>query len=330
MRAITYSRFGPARDVLRVEEVACPPPGPGEITVDLHYSGVNPSDVKARAGARAGVSELPWPGIIPHSDGAGVIAGLGAGVSADRLGQRVWIWNGQWQRPFGTAAARITLPEAQAVTLPDNVSMQTGACLGIPGLTACRTVFSGGPVDGRTVLVQGAAGTVGLIAVQLARWGGARVIATARGEGLERARAAGADSVVDFDTPDLAARILAANGGAPVDHIVEVEFGLNAEVDTAVIAENGRIAAYGSAARMMPELPFYPLMFKAVTLDMVLVYILTPMQRAQAIGQLHDALSAGAVDFPVDAVFDLADGAAAHEAVEQGGRKGAILLRVGG
>ncbi len=330
MPAITYRHFGPAREVLTLEETTPQPPAPGEVTVDLHYSGINPSDVKARAGARAGVTDLPWPVIIPHSDGAGVISALGEGVAADRLGQRVWVWNGQWQRAFGTAATQITLPEAQAVALPGDVSMQTGACLGIPGLTACHTVFAGGPVEGRTVLVQGAAGTVGLIAVQLARWGGARVIATARGEGIDRARAAGADAVVDFSQPDMAARLLAANDGAPMDRIVEVEFGLNADTDAAVIAENGHIAAYGSAARMVPEMPFYPLMFKAVTLEMVLVYILTPQQRAEAIARLHRALRAGAVDFPVDAVFDLADCAAAHEAVERGGRRGAILLRVGG
>jgi len=329
MQAVTYTAFGPASDVLQLQEIDSPTPGPGEVRVDLVYSGVNPSDVKARAGARAGVTDLPYPLIIPHSDGAGVISAVGDGVATGRVGQRVWIWNGQWQRAFGTAAQQITLPADQAVPLPDNTSMATGASLGIPGLTACFAVFNGGDVAGQTVLVQGGAGTVGYLAVQLAKWGGARVIATARGDGLDRVRVAGADVALDYAAPDLAARILAANDGAPVDQIVEVEFGMNAATNAEVIAENGRITAYGSAKNMTPVLPFYPLMFKAVTLKVALVYILTPSQRKETEQRLDAALRAGALDCPVDQVFDLADCAAAHRAVEAGGRSGSILVRTG-
>ncbi|MBI6629701.1 NADPH:quinone reductase [Pontibaca salina] len=328
MKAVTYRAFGTAADVLQIEDIACPDPAPGEVTVDLQFSGVNPSDVKARAGARAGATELPYPAIIPHSDGAGVISAIGAGVSRDRLGQRVWIWNGQWQRAFGTAAQQITLPAEQAVALPDGVDMETGATLGIPGLTACHTVFGGGEVAGKTVLVQGGAGTVGHLAVQLARWGGARVIATARGAGLKRVQDAGAHAALDFTAPDLTARILAANDGQPVDRIVEVEFGLNAATDTAVIAENGQICAYGSALAMEPELPFYPLMFKAVTLEMTLVYLLPTAQRAAVIARLHAALQQGGLTCPVAGTFDFDQCAAAHRAVEHGGREGAVLLRI--
>lgn len=329
MQAVTYSAFGPASDVLQLQEIDSPAPGPGEVRVDLVYSGVNPSDVKARAGARAGVTELPYPLIVPHSDGAGVISAVGGGVAPDRVGQRVWIWNGQWQRALGTAAQQITLPGDQAVALPDSTSMTTGASLGIPGLTACFTVFNGGDVTGQTVLVQGGAGTVGYLAVQLAKWGGARVIATARGAGIDRARTAGADAVLDYSAPDLAAQILAANGGAPMDQIVEVEFGANADVDAQVIAANGRITAYGSARDMAPVLPFYPLMFKAVTLKLALVYILTPAERAETIQRLDKALRAGALDCPVEQIFALSDCAAAHRAVEAGGRSGAILVQTG-
>jgi len=329
MQAMIYRAFGAARDVLHLEEVARQTPGPGEVRVALRWSGVNPSDVKARAGARAGVTELPFPAIIPHSDGAGVIADVGADVDPARLGEPVWIWNGQWRRAFGTAASEITLPAEQAVALPRDIDLQTGAILGIPGLTAVHTVFNGGPVAGKTVLVQGAAGTVGLLAVQLAKWGGAQVIATARGAGLERVAALGADAVFDFTRPDLAQAILAASDGAPIDRIVEVEFGLNAATDTAVIAENGTICAYGSAQSMAPVLPFYPLMFKAVTLEMALIYLLTPSQRAAAIDYLNAALIAGALTCPVAETFALADTAAAHEAVEAGNRAGAILVRTG-
>ena len=226
------------------------------------------------------------------------------------------------------ANAAATLPGALAIPLPDGVDFRTGASLGIPGLTACHCVFSGGDVAGQTVLVQGGAGTVGLLAVQLARWGGAHVIATARGEAAERVRQAGAHAVVDFTAPDAAERILAANGGRPVQRIVEVEFGANAETDSAVIAEHGVIVAYGSARDMTPRLPFYPLMFKAVTLEMALVYLLTEAQCAAAVPRLHAALAEGALACPVAQVFALADCAAAHESVEAGARAGAILLDV--
>jgi NADPH:quinone reductase len=329
MKAVTYHAFGSASDVLALKQCNSPDPGPGEVRVDLVYSGVNPSDAKARAGARAGVTKPPYPMIIPHSDGSGIISGVGQGVAPERLGQRVWVWNGQWQRALGTAAEQITLPQEQAVALPRSVDLATGASLGIPGMTACFTVFCNGDVTGKTVLVQGGAGTVGYLAIQLAKWGGAKVISTARGAGMKRARQAGADVVVEIGSDDLAAQILAANDGQPVGHIVEVEFGLNAATDAQVIGENGFIAAYGSARDMTPALPFYPLMFKAVTLRMALIYILTPSQRADTTRRLTRALSEAALMCPVDRIFALSDCAAAHEAVEAGGRNGAILVQTG-
>ncbi|MFK7752600.1 MAG: NADPH:quinone reductase [Sedimentitalea sp.] len=329
MKAITYRAFGPASDVLTLEDLPPPSPGPGEVVVDMAYSGVNPSDVKARAGARAGVTSLPYPVIVPHSDGSGVISAIGEGVPEARLGQRVWIWNGQWQRAFGTAAQQIALPMLQTVPLPGSIDLETGATLGIPGLTACYTVFSGGPVQGKTVLVQGGNGTVGFLAVQLAKWGGARVIATANPGTASRVRAVGADVVLDYAAPDLAAQILEANAGRPVDHIVEVEFGRNAVTDTEVIAQNGRICAYGSAQIMQPELPFYPLMFKAVTLQMALVYLLSPVERTATILKLSDALTHGALHSPIADIYAMEHAAQAHMAVEKGGRSGSVLIRTG-
>ncbi|SDC99236.1 NADPH:quinone reductase [Ruegeria marina] len=330
MKAITYRAFGPADEVLHLEEMQPPRPGPGEVLVDVALSGVNPSDVKARAGARVGVTELPYPVIVPHSDGSGVISAVGERVDPGRIGQRVWLWNGQWRRAMGTCAEQIALPAEQAVPLPEGVSLETGAVLGIPGLTATHVVFSGGPVEGQTVLVHGGAGTVGYLAVQLAKWGGARVIATAGRAAAERVRAAGADAVLDYADPDLAAAILNANNGRPVERIVEVEFGMNAATNAAVIAENGRINAYGSAKAMSPELPFYPLMFKAVTLEMALIYLLPPARRTKTIAQLHAALVAGALRIPVQKTYALSACAAAHEAVERGGRDGAILVETKG
>ncbi|MGR3615205.1 MAG: NADPH:quinone reductase [Paracoccaceae bacterium] len=329
MKAMAYRTFGPARDVLKFEDLECPALAAGEVLVDIAYSGVNPSDVKARAGARVGVTELPWPAIVPHSDGSGLIRAVGAGVDPARVGQRVWIWNGQWQRPLGTAAEQITLPQEQAVALPDSVDLKTGAVLGIPGLTASHLVFGAGDVAGKTVLVHGGAGTVGHLAVQLAKWGGATVIATASPAKRDYVLGAGADAVLDYDDPDLADAILAANNGNSVDVIVEVEFGVNVETDAAVIGENGRIAAYGSAKEMQPTLPFYPLMFKAVNLEFVLVYLLKTGPRQRAIARLHDALTQEALTPTVSEILPLQDCARAHEIVEKGNRIGAVLLDAG-
>lgn len=327
MRAVTYDRFGPASEVLSLLDMPVPEPGAGEVLVRLHASGVNPSDVRVRAGGRPGVTAPPFPVIVPHSDGAGVIEAVGPGVPSDRIGQRVWIWNGQWRRPFGTAADYIALPSDQAVVLADHLSFEEGAVLGIPGLTAVHSVLGGGPVAGRRVLVSGGAGTVGRIAVQVAHAAGAEVIATAHGaEGIEAARTAGADHVLDYSAPDLAEQILAATGGAAIDRIVEVEFGKNAETNARVIAEGGIIASYGSAKDMTPELPFYPLMFKAVTIDLVLVYLLTPDQRRKAVDELATLIDRKALDLRLSAILPLAECARAHEIVEAGNRAGSVIL----
>lgn len=325
MRAMTYSTLGEARDVLTLVEMETPTPGQGEVRVRLALSGVNPSDVKSRRG-RPGMTKPPFEQVIPHSDGAGVIEAVGDGVDTGRIGQRVWIWNGQWQRPFGTAATHIVLPSAQAVDLADNVSFEAAASFGIPALTACHAVFNGDDVKGQTMLIQGGAGTVGYLAVQLAKWAGAKVIATTGKDGKHRAIKAGADVVLDYSSPGLLTQVLAANDGQPVDTVIEVEFGVNVGLDAEIIKPNGRIAAYGSAKEMTPTLPFLPLLFKAVTIDIILVYLLTDIQRRIAIDKVHQALAEGALDCPVEKVFPLSDTVRAHEAVEAGARSGAILV----
>lgn len=328
MRAITYDRFGPAAEVLTLEDLPTPDPAAGEVLVRLHASGVNPSDIRARAGLRPGATRPDWPKIIPHSDGAGVIEAVGEGVPAARIGQRVWIWNGQWKRAFGTAAECIALPAAQAVPLSEALSFDQGAVLGIPGITAAHTVLGGGPVAGRRVLVSGGAGSVGRLAVQIAAASGAEVFATARGEaGLAAAAAAGAAHVLPYDAPDLADRILDASGGAPIDRIVEVEFGANLATNARIIAERGTICAYGSAREMTPVLPFYPLMFKAATLDLALIYLLTDVERAAAVAGLDALIATGVLDLRIAHALDLADCARAHDLVAAGGRDGAVIVR---
>ncbi|MEE4187715.1 MAG: NADPH:quinone reductase [Roseobacter sp.] len=326
MRAITYSAYGPAETVLTLADLPDPRPGPGDVLVALVYSGVNPSDVKRRAGARPGETELPYPAICPHSDGAGTIVAVGEGVDRARIGERVWVWNAQFGRPMGTAAEAIALPSEQAVALPEAVSLETGASLGIPGLTAAHVVFGAGNIEGKTLLIHGGNGSVGHLAVQLARWGGARVITTARPEGFDRCRAAGAHAVLDYRSPTLAQEILEVSGGAKIERIVDVEFGENIAVNTSVIADCGTIAAYGSAKNMTPQIPFGPLLFAAVTIDFVLIYILKDNERARAIDLLHRALVEGVLTCPVAKIFALGDTAGAHIAVERAERTGAILV----
>jgi len=325
---MAYDRFGPANEVLWLETRPVPEPGPGEVLVRLAYSGVNPSDAKARAGARPGVAKPAFPQIVPHSDGAGVIEAVGDGVDNARVGERVWIWNGQWQRAFGTAAEYIALPSEQAVALPDGVSLEAGATLGIPGLTAAQVVFGGGDVAGQTLLVAGGAGAVGHNAVQLAKAGGARVIATCSATAMDRVRAAGADHVFDYADPDLAAQIMGVAPGG-VARGVEVEFGANVDLLAEVMAPLGTIAAYGSGKEMAPTLPFGPYLFKALKIDITLIYILPLAQRQAMITRLHEALKSGALRPDVGARFALADCAQAHDAVMAPGRAGPVLLEIG-
>lgn len=328
MRAITYDRYGPADEVLVLTDVPMQPPGPGEVEVELAYSAVNPSDVKRRAGARPGETKLPYDQICPHNDGAGTIVAVGEGVERARIGEPVWIWNGQFNRAWGTAAEVITLAAQQAVALPQGIDLQTGASLGIPGLTAAHTVFGGGDIRGQSLLIHGANGTVGHIAVQLAKWGGAKVIATASPPDFERCLKAGADYVVDYNAPNLAREVLSVNDGQEYHRIVDVEFGENVETNAHVIAENGTLAVYGSAKNMTPTIPFGALLFKAVTIDVALIYLLRAHERENATNVLHQALSAGAVICPTEDIYPLAETARAHQAVEAGGRNGAVLIDV--
>lgn len=328
MRAITYSRFGPAADVLSLTNMPTPSPAAGEVLVRLAISGVNPSDAKARAGARPGVTKPAFDQIVPNSDGAGVIEAVGDGVDSGRIGQRVWIWNGQWQRAFGTAAEYIALPAAQAVPLPDGISFDLGATLGIPGLTAAHTVFDGGDIAGQTLLISGGAGAVGHNAVQLAKSGGATVIATCSPGAAQRVRDAGADHVLDYADPDLAAQITEATGGAGIDRAVEVEFGVNAALLAEVMVPNGTIATYGSFLDMKPQLPFGAYLFKALKIDIALIYILPKPARNAAIARLHAALADGSLTPAIHATYPLGECAQAHDAVMTPGRAGAVLLEI--
>jgi len=326
MRAAWYERNGAARDVLTVGDMPDPVAGPGEVVVRIHASGVNPSDVKSRQGTRG---PMAFPRVIPQSDGAGIIAAVGEGVAASRIGQRVWIYNAQWQRPFGTAAELVALPVAMAVPLPEGIGFAEGACLGIPASTAHHAVFADGPVARKTLLVTGGAGAVGHYAIQLARWGGARVLATASSEEKAAyAQEAGAEAVFNYRTEDVAAKVMAATAGAGVDRIVEVDFGANLAVTEKVLKPQGIVAAYASMGAPNPPLPFYPLMFKAATIRTVLVYILTAEERKQTLADLTRAMEQRALRHAVAKTFPLSEIAAAHEAVESGKVMGNVVVEM--
>ncbi len=314
MRAAWYETNGPAREVLKVGELPTPSPAPGEVRVRVHASGVNPYDVKARSGLRQKMTE---PRIVPHCDGAGVIDAVGEGVSQSRLGERVWLFNAQWQRAFGTAAEWVALPEAQAVPLHEGTGFAEGACLGIPAMTAHRCVFSDGLVSGLTVLVTGGAGGVGRYAVQFAKWGGARVIATVSGaEKAKIAEAAGADHVLNYRTEDIVGRVADITGGG-VDRIVDVDFGANLETSCRVLKTNGVLAAYASMGAPEPKIPFYPLMFGNATLRLVAVFLIPYAAKRQAVADISRCCAEGVLAhrvkrFPLDRIVE------AHEAVESG------------
>ncbi|MGE5337986.1 MAG: NADPH:quinone reductase, partial [Gemmatimonadota bacterium] len=283
MLAAFYEQTGPARDVLQVGEVPTPEPAAGEVRVRLATSGVNPSDVKSRAGVRS--KALAFPRIVPHSDGAGVIDAVGNGVAATRIGEPVWTWNAAWQRAFGTAAQYVTLPSEQAVVLPANTSFEVGACLGIPALTALHAVRMDGGVAGRSVLVAGAAGAVGHYAVQMARLLGARrVIATvSNAQKAALAREAGADLALNYRRDDVIARVREETAGAGVDRVIEVDFAANVTTDLAIVKPEGDIVVYGSGKPEIP-VPFFPAIVKNVRVRFFIVYNLTPADRADAIG----------------------------------------------
>jgi NADPH2:quinone reductase len=304
--------MGQAADVFTVEELDRPEPGPGEVLVRVHASGVNPTDYKARSGA------VPRPVDdfqVPHQDGAGVIEAVGTGVDAGRVGERVWLWLAAAGRRWGTAAEWTVLPARQAVPLPDGASFELGASLGVPAMTAHACLFSDGPVNGQTVLVAGGAGAVGHFAIELAKRAGARVIATVSSPAKAAlAEKAGADLVVNYRSADAAGQIRTLG---PVDRVVEVALGANLELDLAVTRPYGTIVTY-AAEPVNPELPVRACMTANLTLKFVLLYGVPMTALDQAAADITAALTAGELtELPVH-TFGLDEIAAAHEAAESG------------
>lgn len=327
MQAAFYERTGPASEVLRIDELPTPVPDVGEVRVKVSWSGVNPSDVKSRAGNRS--KPLPFPLIIPHSDGAGVIDQVGSDVPSTRIGERVWTWNAAWMRPFGTAAQYVVLPADQAVPLPANVDFAIGACLGIPALTAYHAVTVDDGVANKNILVAGGAGAVGHYAIQLAKIKGAKqVIATVSGpEKAALAREAGADIILNYRTDDLRSAIQDVTAGQGVERIVEVDFAANVNTDIAVLRPNGEVIVYGSGA---PEIsvPFSPAIRKGIHMNFFIVYSLDSDVRERAIADLSKLLEGNRLIHNIAARLPLTQIAEAHELVEEGRVNGNVVLKV--
>ncbi len=321
MYAAWYEKNGPATEVLKFGEMPDPEPLPGEVRVRLHASGVNPSDVKARAGSR----KVVWDRIVPNSDGAGIIDGVGPGVEPSRIGQRVWVYNGQWERPHGTSAQYIALPAALAVPLANSLSFEQGACLGIPVMTAHRCLLADGPVAGRTVLVTGGAGVVAHYAIQLAKWAGAKVVTTVSSEAkAAHARAAGADIVINYRNENVVERIRAEAGG--VDRVVDVDFGKNLPVSAAVLKPHGAITCYASTSVREPVFPYNDLLRLNISVHPVFVYTMSDAAKAQAHADIARWVREAKPIFAIAERFSLAQVVQAHLTVERGEKIGHVLL----
>jgi NADPH2:quinone reductase len=326
MRAVWYEKNGAAADVLRVDEMETPRPGPGEVRVRLATSGVNPSDVKSRAGS---ARKIAFPRVIPHSDGAGEIDLVGEGVPRARIGERVWTWNAQWKRAFGTAAEYVTLPSAQAVPLPAHVDFAAGACLGIPALTAWHALALADARAGTTLLIAGGAGAVAHYAIQFAKARGATVITTISSTAkAEVARAAGADHVVDYIRENVGERVAAITGKAGVDAVIELDLAANAGLIPAVLRPKGTVVVYGTG-RPEVQIPASFCLVNSIRLRFMLVYELTADERDRAIADITRMLAANALVHNVAARLPLADIVAAHQMVEQGKAIGNVVMEVG-
>ncbi|MBW4567935.1 MAG: NADPH:quinone reductase [Tolypothrix carrinoi HA7290-LM1] len=326
MKAAWYEKLGNPQEVLNIGEVEIPQPGANEVRVRVYASGVNPSDVKQRSGW--GGLKMRHSRVIPHNDGAGIIDAVGEGVSPERVGERVWIYEATLAHPFGTAAEYVVIPSENAVLLPDNTEFAAGACLGVPAMTAHNCVFKDGAVTGQTILVTGGAGAVGNYAIQLAKWGGAKVITTVSSpQKAEIARLGKADYAINYKTEDVAARIKEITDNKGVDRVVDVDFASNLETNLAVLKRNGIIATYASDSNKEPQIPFYSLVYKNVTVHYVLVYMMPKEAHQKAAEDITTCLKAG-LHHVIAQRFPLSQIAAAHEMMESGQAVGNLVVEI--
>lgn len=327
MKASWFESFGQPADTLIIGEQPKPEPAAGEVLVKLHATGVNPSDVKKRQGAFPNLLDDGL--VIPHSDGAGVIEAVGEGVNPARVGERVFVYQAQYARRFGTAAEYVAVDESRAPTLPDEASFEVGACIGIPIMTAHRCVFADGDISGQTLLITGGAGRVGYYAIQWAKGAGAKVIATASNPADEAlCREMGADEVVNHREDNWGEAVQAVNNGEKVDRVVDVEFGASLPEVLKCTRIGGTIATYSSTVVPQPQLPFKEMMFMDLTLRMVIVYAMPEEAKMQAIADTQKRLQEGSLQHRIPHVLPFEQMAKSHELIEQGGFGGCVVVKV--
>ncbi len=327
MHAAWFEKFGAANEVLTLGEIAKPEAAAGEVLIRMKTTGVNPSDVKKRAGAFPDLLDAGL--VVPHSDGAGVIESVGEGVSPQRVGERVWVYQAQFGRRFGSAAQYLAIDASRAAILPETTSFEVGACLGIPVMTSHRCVFLDGPVKGLTVLITGGAGRVGYYAIQWAKQAGARVITTASND-IDKGicESIGASFVANHRQENWAEAVMSYTGGQKIDRVIDVEFGANLPEVLKLIGTGGAIATYSSTQVKEPKLPFLQMMYLNLSLHLVIVYAMPEEAKQAAIIDINNKLSNDELQHRVAHVLDFEDIVRSHELIEQGGFGGCVVVRI--
>lgn len=325
MRAAYYDENGPANEVLQIGEIDTPIPDAGEVRVRLATSGVNPSDTKARAGT---TRKIAFPRVVPHSDGAGEIDAVGEGIDRGRIGERVWTWDAQWQRPTGTCGEYTVIPADRAVRLPDGVGFDVGACLGIPARTARHAVAMSGVGAGDMVFITGGAGSVSHYAIQFAKIRGASVVTTVSSEQKAKlAEEAGADHMINYRNENVGERVREITAGAGVEAMIELDLAANAMLIPEIVRPFGNVIVYGTGAPVA-ELPMFFCLANAISIRFMFLYILSDADRRAAEQEITTMIEAGKLRHNIAATFDLSDSVAAHEAVERGAAAGNVIVTI--
>lgn len=323
-KAAYYEQFGRASDVLKIGEFYIDDPKENEVQVEIITSGINPSDTKIRQGARG---QFDYSYVIPHSDGAGIIIKIGKKVQNFKVGDRVWIYNAGWQRQHGTACSLLNLPEELVVKLPKKISFETGACLGVSALTAAACLLSLDIQPGKTIMITGGAGMVGMMAIQMAKMLDLEVITTVSNREKNLiASQAGADYVINYNTENVADKIKEYTAGMLLDSLIDVDFGSNISWSIDAMAANSVIASYASAHKPIVQLPFYSMMFKQIALKPVFVYILSETMRKNSIKLVQKALKKNLLKPIIYKIYSLEEVAQAHVDVENKNRQGHVLI----
>ena len=326
MRAYWYEKAGSAYDVLKFGEIQAPIPGRGEVRVKIAVSAVNPTDGKRRISGR----ELgKFQRIIPNNDGAGTIESVGEGVSKSRIGQRVWIFGAQANRPFGTAAEYCVVPDIYARLLYDEENFSNGACLGVPAVTAHHALFADGNINGHTVFISGGSGRVGRYAVQMAKFSGAIVIASAGSmEKCLHTKNLGADYVLNYNTDDIVSEVLKITDGRGVDRMVDVEFGLNAKIAPKLIRANGNLTVYGSDGAPTPSIPFLEFMYKNIAIKPFSIFGMPEIAKTKAFDYIDKILRKGTLDHRIDSEHTFNEMIDAHHSIDSMKLFGCCLVKI--